>query len=298
VNGPLVTLTTDFGTADGYTAAVKGVLSSRAPAARILDLAHDISAHDVSEAAWLLLRAAPYFPAGTIHLAVVDPGVGGSRRGLLLELGGQFFVGPDNGIFSLVPRRLTGAWRGVALVRGRVGALPSSSAVFEARDVFAPAAAAVANALVERAPSSPRATSWSAERHLHRVGQAKDPGAGPLDLTRFGEPIADWARLPWPEPRLEGGEWVGEILRVDRFGNAVTNLTAGHGAGPLRVGLREIPRVRVYEDAPPGAAVALEGSSGFLELSLNRSSASSSLGLSIGDPVRLPADEPAPATRA
>jgi S-adenosylmethionine hydrolase len=274
---PLVTLTTDFGTADGYAAAVKGVLSQRAPAARLVDLAHDVAAHDVSEAAWLLLRAAPYFPAGTIHLAVVDPGVGGSRGALLLELAGQFFVGPDNGIFSLVPHRLAGCWRGVALARSRVGALPSPSAVFEARDLFAPAAAALANALIERAAGA---------------------GAGALDLTRFGEPIDDWLRLPWPEPRREGGEWVGEILRLDRFGNAVTNLTARHGAGPLRVGLREIPRARVYEEAQPGAPVALEGSSGFLELALNRSSAGSALGLSIGDPVRLPADETVPAVRA
>ncbi len=274
MDAPLITLTTDFGTADGYAAAVKGVLAQQAPGARILDLSHDVAPHDVSGAAWLLLRAAPFFPTETIHLAVVDPGVGGRRRALILELGGQFFVGPDNGVFSLVPHRLVGPWRGVALERARVPALSSSSAVFEARDVFAPAAAALAHALGERAAEGTRAR--------------------PLDLSRFGDAIADWVRLPWPEPRRDGDEWVGEILRVDRFGNAVTNLTSDHGAGPLLVGGRAVRRGRVYEDAPPGTPVALEGSSGFLELALNRASASALLGLAVGDAVRLTADEPAP----
>jgi hypothetical protein len=272
MNAPLITLTTDFGTADGYAAAIKGVLAQHAPGVRLLDLSHDVAPHDVTGAAWLLLRAAPFFPPETIHLAVVDPGVGGRRRPLILELGGQFFVGPDNGIFSLVPHRFVGPWRGVALERPRVPALPSSSAVFEGRDVFAPAAAAVANALLERAAEGVRSQ--------------------PLDLSGFGDPITDWVRLPWKEPRRDGDEWVGEVLRVDRFGDAVTNLTPGHGPGALMVGALVIPRGRAYEDVPPGTPLALEGSSGFLEVALNRGSASAKLGLAVGDAVRLLAEEP------
>ena len=116
---PVVTLTTDFGTADGYAAAVKGVLLAAAPEARIVDLSHDLPPHDVVAGAWLLLRAAPFFPARTIHLGVVDPGVGGNRRALILQAGGQYFVGPDNGLFSLATRRLGGAERIVALDRRR-----------------------------------------------------------------------------------------------------------------------------------------------------------------------------------
>ena len=272
MEAPLVTLTTDFGTADGYAAAMKGVLAARAPAARILDLSHDVPAHDVAAAAWLLLRAVPFFPPETIHLAVVDPGVGGRRRPLVLALGGQFCVGPDNGVFSLLPLRLAGPWRAVAIARARVAAAASSSAVFEGRDVFAPAAAALANALLERDSRGSRGRS--------------------LDLSRFGDPIPDWRRLPWSEPRREGADWVGEIVRVDRFGNAVTNLTAAHGPGPILAGGRRVERGRVYEDVPAGSPVALEGSSGFLEIALNRASASAALGLAVGDAVRLPAADP------
>ena len=263
---PLVTLTTDFGTADGYAAAVKGVLSTRAPRARLLDLSHDVRAHDVAGAAWLLLRAAPFFPPATIHLVVVDPGVGSARRGLVLEIGGQFFIGPDNGVFSLLPHRFVGPWRGVALDRERF-AMPAPSPVFEGRDVFAPVAAALVNALAERAAEGPRSV--------------------PLDLSPFGDPITDWQRLPWPEPRREDAGWVGEILRVDRFGNAVLNVTPEHGAGPLEVMGRMIPRGRTYAEVPPGTPVAVEGSSGFLEIAVNMGSVSELLALAVGDPVLL-----------
>jgi hypothetical protein len=272
---PLITLTTDFGDADGYAGAMKGVLSLRAPEARILDLSHGVAPHDAAGAAWLLLGAAPFFPPETIHLAVVDPGVGTPRRPLLLELGGQFFVGPDNGIFSLLPHRFVGPWRGVALERSRIPGLPSSSAVFEGRDVFAPAAAAVANALIERAAEGMRTV--------------------PLDLESFGDPITDWVRLPWDEPRRDGEDWVGEVLRVDRFGNAVTNLTPEHGPGPLAVAGQIVARGRTYGDVALGQLVALEGSSGFLEIALNRSSAGRELGVAVGDPVRMLAVLPAAA---
>lgn len=258
-DAPIVTLTTDFGTADGYAGAMKGVLSALAPRARILDLSHELPAHDVTAGAWLLLRAVPFFPPGTVHLAVVDPGVGSRRRGLVLEIGGHYCVGPDNGIFSLLPARLGGPLRAVVLDRARIPALPSTSAVFEGRDVFAPAAAVVVN----------------------------DLAVGEVDLARLGEPIEDFTRLPWTEPRPRGEDWLGEVVRVDRFGNAITNLTPAHGAGPLAAGGRRVSRGRAYADAPPGAAIALEGSAGFLEIAVNQGSAARELGLEVGSPVEL-----------
>ncbi|MFN2433283.1 MAG: S-adenosyl-l-methionine hydroxide adenosyltransferase family protein [Gemmatimonadota bacterium] len=265
---PLVTLTTDFGTADGYAAAVKGVLAAAAPRARIVDLSHEVPAHDVSAGAWLLLRAAPFFPAGTIHLAVVDPGVGTHRRGLLVELAGQLFVGPDNGLFSLLPLRLPGSPRTVALERGRFPPRPGASVVFDGRDLFAPAAAALANAL---------------------AGEPADAVRN-LDLAAWGRPIDDWTRLAWTEPRAEGRDWVGEVVRIDRFGNAITSLTPAHGRGPLQAAGRTISRGRAYADAAGGEPVALEGSSGFLEIAVRTGSAAERLKLRLGDAVRLAAD--------
>lgn len=259
---PVVTLTTDFGTADGYAAAVKGVLLSAAPEATVVDLSHDLPPHDVIAGAWLLLRAVPFFPAGTVHLGVVDPGVGGPRRALLLHAGGQYFVGPDNGLFSLAARRLGGAERAVALDRRRFPT-PGTSAVFDGRDLFAPAAAALARAVA-----------------------AAPEGSAP-DVTRWGDPVGEWERLPWAEPRREREAWVGEVVHVDRFGNAVTNLTPRHGAGPLEIGGRRVPRGRAYVDVSPGAPVALEGSSGFLEIALNGAPAAARLGLTRGTAVRL-----------
>jgi S-adenosylmethionine hydrolase len=265
--GPLITLTSDFGTADGYAAAMKGVLASLAPQSRLLDLSHEVARHDVTGGAWLLLRSAPFFPHETIHVAVVDPGVGGPRRALMLEIGGQFFIGPDNGLFSLLPHRLAGPWRGIALDQSHFRAPGSSSFVFEGRDVFAPAAAALANALADRAGRLPHTT--------------------PIDLSAWGDPVTNWVRLPWTEPWQDGADWVGEVVRIDRFGNAVTSLSPAHGPGPLWVKDQRIDRQRTYADVPAGTAVALESSSGFLEIAVNLDSASQRLGLAVGEPVRL-----------
>ena len=266
----LVTLTTDFGTADGYAGAVKGVLAARAPGARLLDLAHDVPPGDVTAAAWLLARAVPFFPPGTVHLAVVDPGVGTPRRRLLLDVAGRVLVGPDNGLFSLVVRALGEPRRAVALDPSRLPPPPARSVVFEGRDVFAPAAAELANAMAGGPPEA-------------------------LDLTRWGAPVQDWVRLPWPEPVRDGGGWRGEVVSVDRFGNAITNLTPAHGGGPLEVAGAVVARGRAYADARRGEALALEGSSGLLEIAVNGGSAARSLGLGAGATVRLAIDRPVPA---
>jgi hypothetical protein len=286
----LVTLTTDFGTADGYAGAVKGVLAARAPGARLLDLAHDVPPGDVAAAAWLLARAVPFFPPGTVHVAVVDPGVGTPRRRLLLEVAGRVLVGPDNGLFSLVVRALGEPRQAVALDPARLPPPPASSVVFEGRDVFAPAAAELANAMAGAPGRGPAAPG--------RAGPVPAPAAGTPetpDLTRWGAPVRDWVRLPWPEPVRDGDGWRGEVVSVDRFGNAITNLTPAHGGGPLEVAGAVVARGRAYADAGRGEALAVEGSSGLLEIAVNGGSAARSLGLGVGAPVRLAIDRSVPA---
>jgi S-adenosylmethionine hydrolase len=277
----LVTLTTDFGTTDGYAGAVKGVLAARAPSARTLDLAHDVPPGDVAAAAWLLARAVPFFPPATIHLAVVDPGVGTARRRLLMDAAGRILIGPDNGVFSLVLRALGEPLQAVALDPERLPPPPARSVVFEGRDVFAPAAAEVANAIA----SAPAA---SADGSLGgRAGRPGAPDAPAPDLTRWGCPVDDWIRLPWPEPLRDGDGWLGEVVTVDRFGNAVTNLTRAHGGGVLEAAGAVVPRGRAYADAGAGEALALEGSSGLIEIAVNGGSAARVLGLRVGTAVRL-----------
>jgi len=242
----IVTLTSDFGTADGYAGALKGVILARLATARVVDLAHDLGPGDVAAASELLARAAPFFPPRTVHVAVVDPGVGTARRGLALSLGEQLYVGPDNGIFTgvlelggtAVARALEnwGLWR------------DSVSPVFHGRDIFAPVAA-----------------------HL----------AGGGDLRDVGPTVAadSLVRLPTPLPSGDPAELRGEVVHVDRFGNLVTNLRAPPELGPasLEVAGRALPLSRTYADVAPGALVAVVGSSGRIELALNGGSAASHL---------------------
>ena len=254
---PLITLTTDFGTRDAYAAQLKGVLLARCPGAAVLDLTHDIAPHDVVEGALFLDGAAPAFPPGAVHLAVVDPGVGGARRAIACAIGGQFVVCPDNGLPTLLARRLP-------LEAAREIANPALrrepvSATFEGRDVFAPAAA-----------------------HLACSGALGD----------LGPPAGGLAALALPEPSREAGGVRGEVLHVDRFGNAITNVEASMlpgAAGGVRVraGGRDLPLRRTYADAAPGEALALAGSGGRLEIAVREGSAADRLGLRRGSPVRV-----------
>jgi S-adenosylmethionine hydrolase len=229
------------------------VLLSLCPGARIVDLSHEIPPGDVPAAAWVLAQAAPLFPAGSVHLAVVDPGVGTERRPLACEIDGRRYVAPDNGLLSRV------------LARGRearafVAAEPALwrepvSDVFHGRDLFAPVAA-----------------------HLAGGGALADVGPE--------VPLEGLARDAWPEPRSEGDVRVGAIVHVDRFGNLVTNLEATPpAAGEVEVAGRRVPVGRTYADVPKGRLVALVGSSGFLEVAENGGSAAASLGASRGHVV-------------
>ena len=243
----VVTLLTDFGTADGYVAEVKGTILSRAPEAVLVDVTHDLPAQDVEAGRLALARYWRKFPPGTVHLAVVDPDVGSARSALAVASDGRFLVGPDNGILS--PALLVGGARAVALP-----VPPSASPTFHARDVFAPAAAMLAS-------------------------------GSPVDA--LGTPVDDPVIRRTAEARhLPDGAIEGQIIAVDRFGNAVTNLVAAHG-GVVEVGTLKLPVRRTYADVTPGMPLALSGSSGLVEIAVRDGNAAASLGLGRGGIVLL-----------
>ena len=242
-----ITLLTDFGTADGYVGEMKGVLASSAPEATVVDIAHDVAPHDVDGARLAVARYWRRFPLGTVHVVVVDPGVGGARAALAVESEGRLLVGPDNGVLS--PALLHPGARCVAL------AIPTSaSATFHGRDVFAPAAAELAQ------------------------GTA---------LDALGAPFAEPSLRRTPEAtRHADGTLAGVVITVDRFGNAVTNLMALRG-GTVEVNGSVLPVSRTYGDVRVGRAVALIGSSGLLEIAVRDGSAATVLGLQRGSSVVL-----------
>jgi S-adenosylmethionine hydrolase len=256
---PLITLTTDFGDASPYVAVMKGVILSLNPAARLLDLSHRIRPQDLRHADYFLGTAVPFFPKGTVHLAVIDPGVGSERAALVVEAGGQFLVGPDNGIFTRALRALGGPVCARQLTEPRFR-LPAVSATFHGRDVFAPAAA-----------------------HL---SLGADPAA-------MGPPVPAPVQLT-PRPHLcrtDGCE--GEVQFVDEFGNLITNIpSAGVTALPVRVAVggsdpHPLRWVRTYADAPPGELVSLFSSDGFFEVAVVNGSAARRLAADVGTPVEL-----------
>jgi S-adenosylmethionine hydrolase len=250
----IITLTTDFGTRDWFVGSMKGVILGINPQAQIVDITHEIPAGDVRTGAFALAASYRCFPRLTVHVAVVDPGVGSERNAIAVRTADYFFVGPDNGVLSLALaqekvleiRRIENA----SLLRQPV------SHTFHGRDVFAPAAARLTQ------------------------GVLFDSLGGKLD---------DYARLDLSQPKVVGGVWRGEIIYIDRFGNCITNLRAlAKSAGKARVaGKLECPVGRIYQDAPPGQPVALVGSTGFLEIAINTGNAAQSFGLKIGDVVEV-----------
>jgi S-adenosylmethionine hydrolase len=243
----VLTLLTDFGTADGYVAEMKGVLLTSAPAVQVIDLSHDVPPHDVDAARLAVARYWRRFPPGTIHLVVVDPGVGSDRQAIAVMSEGRFLVGPDNGVLS--PALLLPTARTVSLP------VPTDAApTFHGRDVFAPAAAALAR-------------------------------GAPLDS--LGQPLDDPVVRRTPEAVREDDGWLrGEVIVIDRFGNAVTNLLGVHG-GDVRIGARDIPLRRTYADVSPGEPVALVGSSGLIEIAVRDGNAAQTLSLTRGSVVRV-----------
>ena len=242
---PLLTLLTDFGTADGYVAELKGVLLSAVPGIQVVDLSHDIPPQDVEAARLVVARYWRRFPVGTVHMVVVDPGVGSSRAAIAVRSDDRFLVGPDNGVLSpalLIP----GA---------QVVALPvpeEASSTFHGRDVFAPAAAALATGA-----------------NIDSLGAAH---ASPL-VRRTPEVV-----------READGTLRGEVIVIDRFGNIITNIV-GHHTGTVRIGDQDIRVRRSYSEVDRGETVAVVGSSGLLEIAVRDGSAAELHRITRGTPV-------------
>ena len=243
----IITLMTDFGTADSYGAEIKGVLLSRTPGVTIVDISHQIAPGDVQSGQYLLSRAWKTFPEGTVHLAVVDPGVGTERRAIAAEHAGHRFVAPDNGLLSFLPQD------------GRFVSLPippRAAPTFHGRDVFAPAAAALAS------------------------------GKRPHEL---GSLITDPYISPLPSPHHDGTAVIGEVIYVDRFGTLVSNIapSAVEPGVRIHVGGVDVGSLRrTFADAARGALVAFTGSGGTVEIAVRDGSAARLLGVGVGAEVR------------
>jgi S-adenosylmethionine hydrolase len=259
----LITLLTDFGDRDYFVASMKGVILGINPQARVVDLSHHVGPQQVEEAAYLLKCTYRYFPDGTTHVAVVDPGVGSSRRALLVTTARHFFVAPDNGILSYVLAEESSVE--VRQIENRQYRLDSEGTTFDGRDLFAPAAA------------------W-----LTR-GQA--PGS-------FGRLIRDSVRLPIPEPRWQDKGLVGEVVYIDHFGNVITDFTSEHikevqtatrrESPQIRIGDTTIPRlVTYYDEGQPSHPSALINSNGQLEIFIKGGNAAEILKARRGQPVEL-----------
>lgn len=256
----IITLTTDFGTQDHFVAAMKGVILSRAPRATIVDVTHDIAPHAITEGAFVLDEAWRTFPRKTIHVCVVDPGVGSARRPVLVEAGGHYFLGPDNGVLALVYQREKKAK--VRHVSNEKLFRHPVSRTFHGRDIFAPVAA-------------------------HLAAGARPATVGPR--------IDDYRRPPSFFPGHTGKRfWTGQVLKVDRFGNLITNFAIAEFAQvllrpfELQAGPRTLTQLTgTYADAPFGEPIVVVGSSGYLEICLNQANAAKFLGCEAGAPLEL-----------
>ena len=260
---PMVTLTTDFGTASPYVAAMKGVILGINPSARILDLSHQIPPQNLAATAFFVAGALPHFPRDVLHLIVVDPGVGTARRPILLSTGRHYFVAPDNGVLSLIyshAKRIQ-----VRHIDAEHYYRQPVSSTFHARDVFAPVVAYLAKG---------------------------------VEPAKFGEEITDFVRFNAPKPKPVDAQTLrGVVLRVDRFGNIVTNFTpqdvpalfqANPPAFKIRVGKHEITEIHAnYAEGAPNQVFGILGSMGYLEISANRAAAAQIIGAGKGSEVSI-----------
>lgn len=255
----IITLTTDFGTTDHFAGTMKGVILRIAPTAEIVDITHQVHAFEVTDGAFSIAQAFRYFPKRTIHAIVVDPGVGSTRRPILAEMAGHYFVAPDNGVLSMIFSREKAKVRHIT---NEKYFLHPVSRTFHGRDVFAPVAA-----------------------HL----------AAGIPPARFGKPIDDYLRLTFEKPERTGKRvWTGRILKTDRFGNLITNLHVDEFPDiktrpfSLHVGLQIVNRLALtFTECTPGEPFVLEGSTGYLEVAINQGSAAAMLGCGTGSPVEL-----------
>jgi S-adenosylmethionine hydrolase len=255
----IITLTTDFGLSDHFVGVMKGVILGILPEARVVDITHQINPYEIAEGAFVIAEAYRWFPKKTVHVVVVDPGVGTLRRPILAEAAGQYFVAPDNGVLSMLYAREKHKVRAVTAEKFF---LKPVSDTFHGRDVFAPTAA-----------------------HLAKGTPA----------ARFGKPIADYCRSEFYKPVRTGKRvWKGTILKVDRFGNLITNFHIAEfpalrtRAFVMTAGQREITVLaRTFGEQSLGELFLLAGSSGYLEVAANQASAAKMTGAAVGAPVHL-----------
>ena len=253
----LITLTTDFGTRDWFVGTMKGVILGIQPRARIVDLTHEIAGGEVRAGAFALMASYSFFPRSTVHVAVIDPGVGGPRRAMAVQTANYFFIGPDNGVLSFALRREQ--IKSIHALENEKYFLKPVSRTFHGRDIFAPVAA-----------------------HLSRG----------VSIQEFGPRLKDFVKLAWPRLRIRDGEVQGEIVHVDRFGNLITNIDAESlrvfGDEPCEILAK---RKRLCFIAPcygavrAGRPLAVPGSTGFLEIAVNGASAAAKFSLRLGDQV-------------
>jgi S-adenosylmethionine hydrolase len=257
---PLITLTTDFGYASPYVGVMKGVIHSLVPQVHVVDLSHAIQPQNVRQAAYLLATAVPYFPSDTIHVCVVDPGVGTARAALYTQVNGQHLLGPDNGLFTLLWRRAQPQSVVVRRLTQPCFWRPTVSSTFHGRDIFAPVAA-----------------------HLARG----------IDPSELGPLHPEPQLLAIHEAGSDGQACWGEIQFIDDFGNLITNIPASMAlprSATVQLGERVtqfLPWVRTYAEATPNTLVILLSSDGFVEIAEVQGNAAQRLQVSIGETVRL-----------
>jgi S-adenosyl-L-methionine hydrolase (adenosine-forming) len=255
----IITLTTDFGLSDHFVGVMKGVILGILPEAQLIDISHGVQPYEIVDGAFTIAQAYRYFPKKTVHVVVVDPGVGSARRPLLAEMAGQYFVAPDNGVLSMVFAREQAKVRHITSERFF---LDPVSRTFHGRDVFSPVAA-----------------------HL----------AGGVTPAKFGKTIDDHIRASFDKPAQTGKHtWAGTILKADHFGNLATNFHIDHFASiqtdafALKVGRQTITRLALtFSECAPGELFVVLGSSGYLEIAVSQGSAAQTLGCGPGSAVEL-----------
>ena len=260
---PIITLLTDFGLRDPYVAEMKAVILSICPDAKIVDISHEVRKFDVRMGAFILAQAARYFPEGSIHVAVVDPGVGTERRPIIAETNRNLYVGPDNGLLML--SALKAGLRCVYGITNPKYMLRKVSRTFHGRDIFSCAAAHLAN------------------------------GVSP---SEFGPAVENPIVPEYAEPKIVGDEIIGEVIHVDGFGNIITNISV---ADLERIGIREGDELKVrikdkttililcaaYGEVQVGEPLSIIGGSGFLELSINQGNAANEFNINAGEQIRV-----------
>jgi S-adenosylmethionine hydrolase len=261
LSNPIITLTTDYGTSDHLVGVLKGVILKIVPNATVVDIRHQVVPMDVLDGALMIANAYKYFPPRTVHLVIVDPGVGTQRRPILVSGDQHYFVAPDNGVLSVVYDREPAVT--VRHITAEHYFLNPVSDTFHGRDIFAPVAA------------------WLAKTAQSEV---------------FGEPISDYVRFTFPRAKPNGTALKGVVLRVDVFGNLITNLIAedvppemaAAGKIRLKVGNAQIEKLaRTFAQGAAGETIAIVGSSGFIEVAVNKGHAARTLGAQRGTEVTL-----------